>query len=112
MERDLSYLHDIYRFANQIVQFVEPLDESSFAEDNKTQLAILYALSIIGEATKKLSPEFRTQNYTIPWKQIAGMRDKLVHDYRQVDIDIIWEVTQTDIPDLIEKIKPLLAEEN
>ncbi|MDJ1180990.1 DUF86 domain-containing protein [Roseofilum sp. BLCC_M91] len=88
------------------------MDESSFAEDDKTQLAILYALSIIGEATKKLSPEFRTQNSTIPWKQIAGMRDKLVHDYRQVDIDIIWEVTQTDIPDLIEKIKPLLAEKS
>ncbi len=111
MNRDQSYLNDICRFAAEILRFVEPLDEVSFAADYKTQLAVLYALSIIGEATKKLSVEFREQHPTIPWKRIAGMRDKLIHDYRQVDVDIIWQVTQIDIPNLLNWIQPLLPVE-
>lgn len=111
MNRDQSYLSDIFRFANEVLQFVEPLDESSFTADYKTQMAVLYALSIVGEATKKLSPEFRSQHPTIPWKRIAGMRDKLVHDYRQVDVDIVWQVTQIDIPDLLTALQPLLSPE-
>lgn len=62
MKRDLSYLTDIIKFATEILHFVEYLDEGSFAADYKTQLAVLYALSVIGEASKKLSPEFKIQH--------------------------------------------------
>jgi uncharacterized protein with HEPN domain len=60
---------------------------------------------------KRLSSQFRQENPNIAWKQIAGMRDKLIHDYNEVDLDLTWEVTQTDIPALLEFILPLLPPE-
>lgn len=65
----------------------------------------------MGEATKKLSPEFRAKNAQIPWKNIAGMRDKCVHDYRQIDIVLVWQITQINIPELLQAIEPLLPVE-
>jgi uncharacterized protein with HEPN domain len=86
------------------------MDEAAFLTDKKTQNAVLYNITIIGEAVKKLTPDFREQHPQIPWKQIAGMRDKLVHDYRQINLKQVWLVTQIDIPELLNNLHPLLPQ--
>lgn len=70
--------------------------------------AILYQIAVIGEATKRLSQEFRQQHPEIPWRDIAGMRDVLLHKYDQVDFDVIWDVVQSKLPELLTLLEPLL----
>lgn len=112
MNRDLSYLLDIYQYGKDVVEFVQGKDEASFAADVIMQRAVIYSITIMGEATKKLSPELRAQTPQIPWKQIAGMRDKCVHDYRQINSHRVWQIIQTDIPELLQSLEPLLPTED
>jgi uncharacterized protein with HEPN domain len=111
MNRDESYLLDISRFAQEAQDLVSGMDAEEFAMDRKAQLAVLYDITVLGEAVKKLSPEFRQQHSAVAWKQIAGMRDKLIHDYRNVNIPRVWQVLQINIPELLEYIQPLLPKE-
>ncbi|MEM9216952.1 MAG: HepT-like ribonuclease domain-containing protein [Cyanobacteria bacterium P01_F01_bin.150] len=85
--RDQASIHDIRRAAQFAQAFVEGIDAQAFVTDVKTQSAVLYQIAILGEAVKRLSPEFRQQHTQIPWATMAGMRDKLVHDYDGVDSD-------------------------
>ena len=111
MNRYLVYLLDIFEFASAIIKNIKDIKNEDFKQDRKTQDAILYEIAVLGEAVKKLSPEFRKQHPSIPWKQIAGMRDKLIHEYRRLNIDMVWQVTQTNIPELLNYIKPLLPQQ-
>ncbi len=112
MNRDQSYLIDIHQYGQDAMEFVKGMDEVSFVGDRKTQNAVLYCITILGEAAKKLSPEFRSENPQVPWKEIAGMRDKCVHDYRQLNVRRVWQVTQSSIPELLQAIKPFLPMED
>lgn len=112
MNRDRFYLLDIYQYGQDVVEFTQGMDEASFTADRKTQRAVIYCIAIMGEATKKLSSELRAQNPQIPWKEIAGMRDKCVHDYRQIDPTRVWKITQTSIPELLQAIELLLPTED
>lgn len=113
MNRDLTYLLDLEKTCRTIVELVEGMSKESFLIDRRTYLAILYEITVTGEIVKQLSLSFRQENSEIPRKQIAGMRDKLIHDYNEVNLELTWEVTQTDIPALLEFILPfLLSEEN
>lgn len=87
------------------------MNEQTFRQDEKTQFAVLYAITILGEVVKRLSSNFRSDHPTIPWREIAGMRDKMVHDYQKVNIDLVWQVIQHDIPQLLAYITPLLPTE-
>ncbi len=111
MNRDPSYLLDIAKFAQTIIQFTENMSEAEFESDRRTQLAVLYEITIIGEVVKRLSDEFRGQHPRIEWRQISGMRDRLVHDYDEVIISIIWQVVKHNIPELLAYITPLLPTE-
>ena len=84
------------------------MDKTAFDNDLKTQSAVIRQLEIIGEATKRLSNEFRETHADIPWRQMAGMRDVLIHAYDHVDIDQVWNVVQQALPDVAEKAKSLL----
>jgi uncharacterized protein with HEPN domain len=108
MLRDNASLLDIARFSGLILEFTESMSQDEFNGDIKTQAAVLYYLTIIGEAVKRISMEFRSQHPEIAWKQIAGMRDKVTHQYDRVKLEVVWQAVQLDIPDLIEKITPLL----
>ncbi len=78
-------------------------------ETNDEKLsAILYQIKIIGEATKRLSQSFRQQHQEIPWRQMAGMRDVIVHEYDQLDFDVIWDVVENKLPELMNLIDSLL----
>ncbi|NOY98757.1 MAG: DUF86 domain-containing protein [Chloroflexi bacterium] len=98
---------DIINAANLILEFVGGFSKESFVDDWKTRSAVLYQLTVIGEAVKRLSKEFRAQHTHIPWSLIAGMRDHLVHGYDLVDWDEVWQTANKDIPDLLQKIEQL-----
>jgi uncharacterized protein with HEPN domain len=110
MNRDYTSILDALIFAKNILNFIAEMDQATFENDLKTQSAVLYQISILGEAIKRISPEFQQQHPEIPYGKIIGMRNKLVHDYDGINIDLVWTVINTNIPELInflEKIVPL-----
>lgn len=83
--------------------------KDAFLKDAKTQDAVIRNLEIIGEAAKNVTEDFRTKHSHIAWRTIAGMRDKLIHDYFGVDLNIVWEVVEKEVPPLKQKIEKLIA---
>jgi uncharacterized protein with HEPN domain len=81
----------------------------SLEADRRTQAAVLYEIVIIGKAANRLSPEFRAQHSTIPWKDMIGMRNILAHQYDKVDAEVVWDVIRQDIPELVTLLQPLLS---
>jgi uncharacterized protein with HEPN domain len=75
------------------------------------QDGVIRQLQIVGEATKKLSPRLRREHAAVPWQDIAGMRDKLVHDYFGVDLDAVWLAATEDVPDLLRHVTNMLAKD-
>ncbi len=110
MSRDKASLLDILNAAKRVLQFAEGLDKSALANNEEKQSAILYQVIVIGEATKRLSSEFRTQHPEIPWKDIAGMRDILAHQYDRLNINTLWDVIKSDIPELLALLEPFLPD--
>ncbi len=110
MSRDNASLLDIVNAAKRILHFAQRLDKSALANNEEKQSAILYQVIIVGEATKRLSAEFRSQHPEVPWKDIAGMRDILAHQYDRVNLNTLWDAIQTDIPELLALLQPLLPE--
>jgi uncharacterized protein with HEPN domain len=108
MNQDQSYLLDINKLCQTILRLTTNMTKAEFHNDERTQLAILYEITILGEVVKRLSTEFRQQHTTIEWRRIAGMRDRLVHDYDQVNLDLVWVVVKNNIPELLAYITPLL----
>jgi uncharacterized protein with HEPN domain len=111
-ERDfLDYLTDIHETMGKIPSFVAGMTYEQFMGDEKTVFAVIRAIEIIGEATKNVPPSVRNRHPEIPWKRMAGMRDRVIHGYRGVDLAIVWETATTTIPDLIPRMARVLAEE-
>jgi uncharacterized protein with HEPN domain len=110
-KRDKASLLDIAKAAQKILKYKQDLDRAIFLKDDKTQSAILYQLLIIGEAVKRLSPELRQCHPEIPWYLMAGMRDNLIHEYDDVDLEEVWKTSDRDIPDLLALLKPLMSQE-
>jgi uncharacterized protein with HEPN domain len=82
----------------------------AFMADRKTQDAVIRNLEIIGEAVKRLSPLLTGAHPDVPWRQIAGMRDKLVHDYFGVDLDLVWGVVERELPTVRTRVGAVLAQ--
>ncbi|MBC8435930.1 MAG: DUF86 domain-containing protein [Bacteroidetes bacterium] len=99
------YIDHILVSANRIQSFVSEMDYDQFASDFKTQDAVIRNFEIIGEATKRISLDFRNNYPEIPWSDMSGMRDRLIHDYLEVDIEIVWKTATEDLPPLVTKIK-------
>ncbi len=107
MSPDRAILLDILKAARLAAGFVAGMDQAAFAQDRKAQSAVLYQPMVVGEAAKRLSEPFRAEHSGIAWKEIAGMRDVLIHDYDDVDLLIVWESATLEIPALIRQIEPL-----
>ena len=101
MSSDQEIILDLYHALNQILTFTQNMDKQEFINDEKTQSSVLYQLVIMGEAVNRLSEQFKNQCPQIPFNEIRGMRNRVVHEYKEVDCDIIWEAIQKDIPELI-----------
>lgn len=107
---DLVYIVHIQRSINQIVEYTNGLKEEEFLSNQLIEDAVVRNFEIIGEAAKQISKEFRAKHSGIEWKKMAGMRDKLIHDYIEVDYAIIWATIQDILPDLKKKIQKIIEE--
>jgi uncharacterized protein with HEPN domain len=105
-----DYLQDILNYADDAVQFVDGMDFSAFEQDKRTHYAVIRALEIIGEATKNVPQDIRARYPTIPWRLMAGMRDKLIHDYISSDLKKVFETVLTDLPIIKTAIAQVLAD--
>jgi uncharacterized protein with HEPN domain len=101
-----DYLADIIQSMNEVEEFTRGLTYESFMKDRKTINAVIRSLEVMGEASKRIPDEVRAKHSEIPWKRMAGMRDKLIHEYTGVDLETVWDVIQEEIP----PIRPLLEE--
>jgi len=111
MKKDpLLLIDDILESILAIQAYLEGVDREAFLANLEKQDAVLRRLAIIGEAVKKLPAEFRQQHPDIPWKYMAGTRDVLIHDYDGVNLQIIWDIVQDELPPLAEKLRPMLEE--
>ncbi|PWR71907.1 DUF86 domain-containing protein [Methanospirillum stamsii] len=99
MIRDIrDYLTDIGDMIELILSFTENVSYFEFSEDKKTQFAVIRAFEVMGEAAKKIPPEIRVKYPSIPWAEMAGMRDKLIHEYFGVNIQIVYKTATELLP--------------
>lgn len=108
MKEDKIYLLHIRDAIESIEKFVGDFNFEKFSKDDLTQSAAIRQMEIIGEAVRQLSSNLKRQYTEIPWKDIVGMRDKLIHDYFGVDERRVWETIKRDLPKLKKKIQEML----
>jgi uncharacterized protein with HEPN domain len=109
MPRDDDYLLDILEAARLALAYTTGKTEEEFLKDSQCQDAVIRRLEIIGEAARRISAQTRAVLSDLPWNEMAGMRNVLIHEYDDVDLTIIWDAVQMDLPPLIaalEKIVP------
>ena len=111
MSRDKASLLDIFRAGKLVLEFAKGISRADLETDEMRLSAILYQIGIMGEATKRLSVEFRAQHSHILWSQVAGMRDIIFHQYDRLDLDIVWTVIEQSIPEFLEVITPLIPKQ-
>jgi uncharacterized protein with HEPN domain len=108
MKKDpLVYIDDIRDSIEAIKRYTAGLTKENFSSSTEKQDAVYRRLEVIGEAANRLSDEFKSQYPLIPWYQIVGMRNVLVHEYDSIDLDLVWETVQRDIPKLEKYIKSI-----
>ena len=104
IKKDQVYLEHILESITKIESFTKGISRFDFDRNVMIQDAIIRHIEIIGEATKKISNEFSQIHKEIPWSEMAGMRNKLIHDYMDVDLDVVWKTIEVDLPLLKELI--------
>jgi uncharacterized protein with HEPN domain len=111
MWRDLAWILDMFQASHKALVYGHGLSEEEFQASSLHQDAILRQLTIVGEAAKRVSVEFRASHPEVPWRQIAGFRDVVVHDYVRVDLQEVWRIVEEDLPALVALLEPLVPPE-
>jgi uncharacterized protein with HEPN domain len=105
-----DYLQDILTAIDLAERFLEGITFANFQNDPKTSFAVIRALEVIGEATKNIPQDLRSQHPETPWRGFTGMRDKLIHGYFGVDLDVVWDTVKQDLPILRPVIIQMLSD--
>ncbi|HUT28780.1 MAG TPA: DUF86 domain-containing protein [Sedimentisphaerales bacterium] len=108
MWRDDAYLLDMLLAARKVGEFTRDVSWERFQADELMQNAVMRQIQIIGEAARKVSPEYQKQHPEIAWQQVIGMRNRLVHEYFRIIPERVWDVVERDIPELVRVIEPLV----
>lgn len=106
----LDYLQDIADAADKIAQFIAGMSYAQFVKDTKTSYAVIRALEVIGEAAKQVPSSIKADYPKVPWREIAGIRDKLIHDYFGVNLEVVWKTAIEDVPNLGLQMRRILVE--
>jgi uncharacterized protein with HEPN domain len=109
---DLVRIKHILDASEESVKFLENRQRRELDTDRMLSLSLVRLLEIIGEAARGVSIQVREKYPNIPWKQMAGIRDRLIHGYFDVDMEIVWKTVKEDIPPLINQLAELMDEEN
>jgi len=102
------FLSDILMAISKIENYVQNVDLETFLQNEMIQDAVIRNLEIIGEATKQIPQNVKDKNQNIPWKQMAGLRDRLIHGYFVVDLNIVWHIVNKELPEVKAKLLKLL----
>ena len=108
MQRDAEYLIDILEAAKLVLVYVKEKTKEDFFNDSQCQDAVIRRLEIIGEAARRISDKTRSQFPDMPWKDMIGMRNFMIHEYDDVDLFMVWETVQTDMPLLINVVENII----
>ena len=111
MKKDEAYLKDMRDAISDVEMFIANINESDFHRNKEKKYAVVRTLEIISEAAKNLSGELRSRHKEIPWKEIVGMRDKLIHAYFGIKWELVWETVQNKIPELKNQLLMILESE-
>ncbi len=112
MWRDDAYLLDMLLAARKVLEFAQEVDWERFSRDELVQNAVMRQIQIIGEAARRVSDEYRNEHTQVPWAEIIGMRNRLVHEYFRILPRRVWDVVEKDIPALIQVLGPLVPDES
>lgn len=110
MKTDTVYLQHIHEATERIALYLGDTQREEFYSDLMLQDAVVRQLQIIGEATRSLSDEFKGNHPEIPWIQIIGMRNRIIHEYFRVNLAIVWEVVRNDLPVIAGQVTKILAD--
>jgi uncharacterized protein with HEPN domain len=111
MSRDSAYLLDIFEAAKLALNYLEGKEKEEFFKDIQCQDAVIRRLEIIGEAAGRVSAATTTTFPNLPWKKMVNMRNIMIHEYQDVDLGIVWDTVQNDLPPLISLLEPLIPKE-
>ena len=110
MRNHLIYIKDIVEAMNKIEEFISGMSFEEFLNDDKTKSAVIRKFEVLGEATKNVSDIIRNNYSQVPWKEMAGMRDKLIHSYFGIDYELVWITIKKKIPEVKSMIQKILEE--
>ena len=111
MDRDQAFLLDILGSAHAIRSYIKGVSRHEFLTNPQLQDSIIRRIEIMGEATGRLSAAFRGMHPEIPWARIRGMRNRMIHGYDDIDMEIVWDTAEQDIPLLIPQLERLIPPE-
>jgi uncharacterized protein with HEPN domain len=112
MQRDDAYLLDVLIAARKALKFLAGMTWEEFGRSELHQNAVMRPLEIIGEAARRVSQQTRDAHPEIPWEQMIGLRNRLIHEYFRVNLATVWDTVQNDLPRLIALIEPLVPSED
>jgi uncharacterized protein with HEPN domain len=105
-----DFLQDMVNYADDAISFVATMNFATFQQDKRTTYAVIRAVEVIGEASKNIPQTLKDQYPHVPWRSIAGMRDKVIHQYFGVDLQVLWDTVQQDLPPLKTAIAQVLTD--